>query len=171
MVFQEVPGQVTLALNISQCPNRCPGCHSPHLQEDIGYELDEALLDSLLDRYGRDITCVCFMGGDGCVRQVMQLAAHVHAYGLLTAWYSGRQQLPDGFSCECLDYVKLGPYIEGRGSLNNPNTNQRMYRIESQQLIDITPSFWGRSGTAPFTTTLATGSREHDTVSTPLRAG
>ena len=50
IVFQEVPGEVTLALNISQCPNHCPGCHSPHLQDDIGLPLDEKVLDGLLDR-------------------------------------------------------------------------------------------------------------------------
>ena len=32
IVFQEIPDEVTLALNLSGCPNGCPGCHSPHLQ-------------------------------------------------------------------------------------------------------------------------------------------
>lgn len=145
IVFQEVPDQVTLALNISQCPNRCPGCHSPHLQEDMGQPLDNALLDTLLDRYGKDITCVCFMGGDRDSGQVMKLAAHVHESGLLTAWYSGRQQLPEDFSSECLDYVKLGPYVESKGPLSNPTTNQRMYKVGADGLTDITNVFQKRS--------------------------
>lgn len=142
IVFQEVPGQVTLALNISQCPNHCPGCHSPHLQDDIGLVLDRDMIDSLLEKYARDITCVCFMGGDNEPRKVMELSAHVHAAGLLTAWYSGHRDLPDCFECECLDYVKLGPYIESRGPLTNPDSNQKMYQIEGGELKDITHLFW-----------------------------
>ena len=141
IVFQDVPGEVTLSLNLSQCPNCCPGCHSPQLQEDIGYTLDEELLDGLLERYGRDVTCVCFMGGDREPDKVMQLADHVHAAGLKTAWYSGRQELPDCFRMDSLDYVKVGPYIESKGPLPSPDTNQRMYKIENGQMIDITASF------------------------------
>ncbi|MCL2247577.1 MAG: anaerobic ribonucleoside-triphosphate reductase activating protein, partial [Lentimicrobiaceae bacterium] len=64
IVFQEVPGEVALAINISNCPNRCKGCHSSHLQEDTGEELTEDVLFSLLNIYGNAVTCVCFMGGD-----------------------------------------------------------------------------------------------------------
>lgn len=142
IVFQEVPGQVTLALNITQCPNHCPGCHSPHLQEDTGLALDRAMMDSLLEKYARDITCVCFMGGDSEPETVMELADYVHAAGLLSAWYSGRQKLPDCFKYDCLDYVKVGPYVESRGPLSNPDSNQKMYRIEGGELKDITHLFW-----------------------------
>ena len=141
IVFQDVPGEVTLSLNLSQCPNCCPGCHSPQLQEDIGYPLDDDMLNGLLDRYGRDVTCVCFMGGDREPAEVMRLARVVHESGLKTAWYSGRQDLPECFDSGALDYVKVGPYIESRGPLTNADTNQRMFRIEAGQMIDITSSF------------------------------
>ena len=42
IVFQEFPDEVTLAINISNCPCRCPGCHSPFLWKDTGTELTEA---------------------------------------------------------------------------------------------------------------------------------
>ena len=29
IVFQEIPDEVTLAISLTNCPNRCPGCHSP----------------------------------------------------------------------------------------------------------------------------------------------
>lgn len=64
IVFQEIPDEVTLAINISNCPNHCVGCHSPYLMQDVGEVLDEAAMDSLLEKYGRNITCVCFMGGN-----------------------------------------------------------------------------------------------------------
>lgn len=141
IVFQDVPGEVTLSLNLSQCPNRCPGCHSPQLQNDIGYPLDDNMLDGLLERYGRDVTCVCFMGGDREPEEVMRLAGRVHSTGLKTAWYSGRQQLPDCFNAESFDFVKVGPYVESLGPLPSPDTNQRMFRIENGKMTDITGSF------------------------------
>ncbi|MEG2282023.1 MAG: anaerobic ribonucleoside-triphosphate reductase activating protein, partial [Rikenellaceae bacterium] len=64
IVFQEIPDEVTLAINLSNCPNRCLGCHSPYLQQDIGEPLSEEVLSKLIDKYGSAITCVCFMGGD-----------------------------------------------------------------------------------------------------------
>jgi anaerobic ribonucleoside-triphosphate reductase activating protein len=141
IVFQDVPEEVTLSLNLSQCPNRCPGCHSPQLQDDIGFPLDDGLLDGLLERYGNDVTCVCFMGGDREPAEVMRLAGHVHSRGLKTAWYSGKQRLPDCFRTDVLDYVKVGPYIESKGPLPSPDTNQRMYKVENGELTDITMSF------------------------------
>ncbi|MBR6371176.1 MAG: anaerobic ribonucleoside-triphosphate reductase activating protein [Bacteroidaceae bacterium] len=141
IVFQDVPGEVTLSLNLSQCPNRCPGCHSPQLQDDIGFPLDDGILDGLLERYGRDVTCVCFMGGDREPDEIMRLAGRVHATGLKTAWYTGKQRLPDCFRTDVLDYVKVGPYIESRGPLPSPDTNQRMYKVDNGVLTDITMSF------------------------------
>ena len=50
LVFQEIPDEVTLALNISNCPNRCDGCHSPYLMEDVGAILGENALAALQRR-------------------------------------------------------------------------------------------------------------------------
>ena len=35
IVFQEIPDEVTLAINISNCPCRCPGCHSRYLPKGV----------------------------------------------------------------------------------------------------------------------------------------
>ena len=139
IVFQEIPGEVTLALNLSGCPCHCPGCHSPHLAEDIGEPLTEELLDGLIDRYKGLITCVAFMGGDANPQEVQRLAAHVK--NLKTAWYSGRMNMPEkGF-----DYVKIGPYIESLGGLKSEKTNQRLYKRVGEEWIDITSSFWKKN--------------------------
>lgn len=31
IVFSEIPDEVTLAINISGCPNKCKNCHSQYL--------------------------------------------------------------------------------------------------------------------------------------------
>lgn len=141
IVFAEIPDQTTLAINITGCPNRCPGCHSPHLRQEIGCPLDEKELDRLLSQYARSITCVAFMGGDADPSGIALLAKHVKRYHpiLQTGWYSGRDELPDDFPVHLFDYIKLGAWIESLGPLNAPTTNQRLYRITSAgEWINIT---------------------------------
>ena len=151
IVFQEIPGEVTLALNLSGCPCHCPGCHSPHLAEDIGEPLTEGLLNGLLDRYGRQITCVAFMGGDANPAEVNNIAARLKERhpNLKTAWYSGRTLLAKEVDLNNLDYVKLGPYLAHLGPLKSPKTNQRLYLVQHRRntepgniLHDLTPRFW-----------------------------
>ena len=78
IVFQEIPDEVTLAVNITNCPHHCPGCHSPHLHENVGFALDETEIDQLLSKYGKQITCFCFMGGDANPQEVSRLADYLH---------------------------------------------------------------------------------------------
>lgn len=144
IVFAEVPDQTTLAINISECPNRCPGCHSPHLWQSVGEVLDNESMSALLDRYGDAVTCVCFMGGDASPAQIAALAGEVRRLrpGMLTAWYSGRDELPEGIDPRAFDYIKLGSYVASLGGLSSPATNQRMYRIwPSGEMEDITHLF------------------------------
>ena len=145
IVFQEIPGEVTLALNLSNCPCHCPGCHSPHLAEDIGEELTESLMNGLLDRYGSMITCICFMGGDQAPEEVAQWAEYIKRIrnqesGIKTAWYSGRMNMPSVTGP--FDYVKLGGYVEALGGLKSPTTNQRLYKRVVDCWKDITATFW-----------------------------
>ncbi|MGE0092549.1 MAG: anaerobic ribonucleoside-triphosphate reductase activating protein [Bacteroidales bacterium] len=132
IVFQEIPDHVTLAINISNCPNRCKGCHSPYLMEDIGEILDKESLDKIVEKYQNAITCVCFMGGDSDPCMVEQLSLHVRKKTnnhLKTAWYSGKVSFPETCNVASFDYIKLGPYIQELGGLDSPTTNQRLYSI------------------------------------------
>ena len=137
IVFQEIPDEVTLAFNLSGCPNRCAGCHSPHLQEDTGETLTESVLSALLDVYGNAVTCVCFMGGDSSPDEVLNLAKFARQFHKKTAWYSGSSKLHKN-ARQCFDYIKLGEYVEKLGGLNSPTTNQRFYRIDDKTMIDVT---------------------------------
>ena len=47
-VFEEIPNEITLAINITNCPCHCEGCHSKFLWEDTGTELTAKELDKLL---------------------------------------------------------------------------------------------------------------------------
>lgn len=132
ITFSEVPDEITLCINISNCPCHCKGCHSPYLAEDIGEELNRDSLINLIRR-NEGITCVCFMGGDSNPADINYLARLIKLLGwskLKVAWYSGRSELPPEIYLPWFDYIKLGPYIEELGPLNKPTTNQRFYKIK-----------------------------------------
>lgn len=155
VVFQEIPDEITLAINISNCPCHCKGCHSQYLAEDIGkplIEYPQGFSDDYiihLDELITDgISCIAFMGGDSDPHLVNVLASFVKDYypNLKVAWYSGRQELSEHVNMKHFDYIKLGPYIEENGPLNSKTTNQVMLHIDNSCgkpiVKDITSRFW-----------------------------
>jgi len=145
IVFQEIPDEVTLSVNISNCPCRCPGCHSQYLWEDIGEPLTPLVLDQFIACYGKEITCIALMGGDSDPESVCELARymHVHHPSYKVAWYSGRIRLSKTINLEHFDYYKTGPYIRHLGALRSRTTNQRLYKKQNDgSFVDITSRFW-----------------------------
>ena len=51
ITFSEFPDEISLCINISNCPNACVNCHSSYLKEDIGTILDYKELDKLIDTF------------------------------------------------------------------------------------------------------------------------
>lgn len=147
IVFQEYPDEVTLAINLTLCPNLCKGCHSAFLRKDIGEELTFERLSSLIDSYKGDITCIGIQGGDNDPQAVLNLCKQVRIYydgTIRTGWYSGRTWMPDAdILKQSLNYIKLGPYIAEKGPLSSPCTNQRFYKIDPStgQTTDLTTRF------------------------------
>ena len=145
VVFQEIPDETTLSINISRCPCHCPGCHSQYLAEDIGLPLTEAAIDVFVGEYGKDITCIALMGGDAEPDTVNRLACYIHqAYPRFrVAWYSGRLRVPSVVNKADFDYIKIGPYIAHLGPLTSRSTNQRLYKRQPDaSFLDITSLFW-----------------------------
>ena len=142
IVFQEIPDEVTLAVNLTGCPVHCPGCHSPHLWKDIGEPLDEAALRTMQALYPGEVTCIALMGGDADPAAVERLCAFIQReLGLRSSWWSG-------LDLAHFDYIKTGPYIAELGGLKSRRTNQRLYRVDHPSggsgpvLQDITNRFW-----------------------------
>lgn len=151
VVFAEVPDEVTLAINISNCPCQCKGCHSSYLAENIGKPLTPMNMRTLL-LINKGISCIAFMGGDSDPKYLNGIAKWIRRNefrNLKIAWYSGRQELAKEIELKNFDYIKLGSYIKEKGPLNNPNTNQKFYEInrlnkipEKFTMKDITYKFW-----------------------------
>ena len=144
VLFREIPNEITLCINISNCPCKCPGCHSQHLWEDIGEPLNLTALQKLIYPTKTLISCIALMGGDASPEDINFIALEIKQNfpNLKVAWYSGRSKLSDKIDPNRFDYIKLGPYVEGLGGLDNPNTNQRLYQVYNGKLVDITHKFW-----------------------------
>ena len=149
VVFEEIPDEVTLAIEITNCPGHCEGCHSPYLRENIGEELYGDTLIKLIEK-NEGVTCVLFMGegkDEEALFKLIDLLRYYYGKSIKIGLYTGGNDVSP-FLWENLDYIKLGPYIEERGPLNNPNTNQRLYKHTHERgdfrpgWVDITWKFW-----------------------------
>ena len=149
VTFSEFPDEVSLCINISNCPFKCEGCHSPELQKNTGTELTkEELYKLILNNKG--VSCIGFMGGNP--EDINNLALYVkRTYNnkYKVGWYWGGENIPNEININNFDYIKVGPYIEEKGPLDNPNTNQKMYKVQRgitiegyPVLTNITKKFW-----------------------------
>lgn len=144
IVFQEVPNETTLAINISNCPNHCMGCHSKHLWEDIGKPLKDDI-DDLLKSYKGEFTCIAFMGGDNDIQELFDIIKYVkNNTDYKICWYTGKTydeviKLDNIF---LLDFLKTGRYIEKYGGLKSKTTNQKFYVKDNNSFFNKTDLFW-----------------------------
>ena len=145
ITFSEFPDEIALCINITNCPFHCEGCHSPELWKDNGIILNQNELARLIGE-NKGITCVGFMGGKPKV--INTLAAFIKnglPYNLKVGWYWGGNSIPKEINTRWFDYIKLGPYDKELGGLDNPNTNQKMFKINHLNMDspeDITYRFW-----------------------------
>lgn len=141
ITFAEIPDEITLCINITNCPIHCVDCHSKHLWKDIGEELTTQTLTRLIKP---GISCVCFMGGDNDYDELRELVEFIRKEytDLKVALYSGRdsvQQLLElsGPWLNSLDYIKVGPYKKEYGGLDHHTTNQRLYEISKFSSLSL----------------------------------
>ena len=126
VVLSEIPDEITLAINIANCPYSCDGCHSPYLKEDTGEELNSTVISELINT-NSGITCICLMGGDRNPKELEPLFKIIKDKGLKTAWFSGSNTLSD-ISLENIDFLKVGSYNKILGGLTSKTTNQRFFK-------------------------------------------
>ena len=84
------------------------------------------------------------MGGDSDPKEIERLSEFIMLYyngKYKIAWYSGNDDIPHTGMIRNLDYIKIGSYQKVLGGLCSENTNQRFFKKENQELIDITFSF------------------------------
>lgn len=141
IVFQEVPGHISLAFAISGCTLGCKGCHSTDTwSPDTGEALSDAALTHWLRKYEGMISNVLFYGGEWEPERLVTLLSSITAKGLCTTLYTGLERHEvDPRILAHLHYLKTGRYIAERGGLSCPSTNQRFFDLKNN--IEITSIF------------------------------
>lgn len=144
--FAEIPDEISLCINISNCQNNCIGCHSPYLKENIGEELTCKKLVELINN-NKGITCVCFMGvgNDWTALYDLIMYINIKIPSLKIAIYDGNDYFDNDF-IELVDYYKVGHYDKDLGPINNPTSNQRLFKVLHEEdyatIEDITYKFY-----------------------------
>ena len=142
ITFREFPDEISLCINISECPYKCLECHSPELQKNIGKPLDRIEISKLIEA-NKGITLVGFMGGDKNPKQINSLAEYIVLKypKIKIGWYSGNTEISNEIDTDWFDYIKIGPYIKELGGLDSPTTNQKMFHFTGTSVDDITYKF------------------------------
>ena len=147
ITFEEIPDEISLCYSISNCDGLCEGCHSAELRDDIGTPLAGCIFDDAAELRTLGVTCICLLGeGAKDKSNKSELIAILKQLRTLfpelkLALYSGKIEM-DKELCPYLDYYKVGPYIASCGPLNSRTTNQKLYKIVSKTITDITFKFW-----------------------------
>ena len=141
VTFTEVPDEISLCFNISNCPCHCQDCFEPWLREDRGDPLTLKAVCSELEKHPH-VTCVCWMGGDSDYDALIRLSTALTFTmpSLKIAMYSGRPEMSFPLA-DYLNYYKVGPYMPQYGPLNKTTTNQRFYKKVNDSWVDITYRF------------------------------
>lgn len=124
VTFTEIPQEISLCFNITNCPCNCRECFEPWLAKDYGKPLDINNIGLEVKAHPH-ISCICFMGGDRDHSYLSSLCKEIHKIypEIKLAMYSGFQQRDPTLE-EQLNYYKCGPFIPEQGPLNSKTTNQ-----------------------------------------------
>lgn len=136
ITLSEVPGKTALIVEFANCKQRCPGCHSQHLW-DPGKSLNiSEILTHIDSTLSEDINCILLMGGttNGITLETLKklVEAIYRRFGIPVAIYSGlpeeETRMAEMATWYGLDYLKTGDYREDRGGLEDPKSNQKLYK-------------------------------------------
>jgi anaerobic ribonucleoside-triphosphate reductase activating protein len=138
VVWQEVPGEVSLAYTISGCQLGCKGCHSADSWDPKqGRPLSPEHFQQRLQDYQGLISCVLFLGGEWAAPALLKLLTLSKTAGLKRCLYTGLElaELSPSIRSE-LTFVKTGRWFAGRGGLQSPTTNQRFIDLRTGQCLN-----------------------------------
>ncbi len=136
VVFQEVPGEISLCFSISGCPLQCPGCHSPFLwKKHSGERLTFDSYKKILYQYYGFATCVLFMGGEWHSDELIARLKWAKKMGYKTCLYTGENEVAPEIVNQ-LTYIKTGPWVQELGGLNSPHTNQLFKDVKTNTILN-----------------------------------
>lgn len=136
IVFQEVPGEISLCFSVTGCDVGCKGCHSTELWDGKNGEALTALtFQKWLSKYHGLISCVVFFGGEWQPESLKQLLIIAQQQGLKTCLYTGRKYI-DITITEHLDFLKTGEWNPVFGGLESQSTNQLFINVKTGENLN-----------------------------------
>ena len=136
IVWQEVPGEVSLAYTITGCQLGCKGCHSIESWDaNQGTLLTDDYFEQRLNQYHGLISCVLFLGGEWQPAPLQHMLQLARQRNLNTCLYTGLDAIDANLKDE-LTYLKTGRWLPERGGLDNPNTNQQLMDLRTGQILN-----------------------------------
>lgn len=136
IVFQEVPGEVSICFSITGCSLNCNGCHSPYLwKETNGQKLTQIKYSTILERYKDFASCVLFMGGEWHPDTLHNYLKLAKKNGYKTCLYTGENIISKKITKQ-LDWLKTGKWIESLGGLESIKTNQEFIEVSTNKKLN-----------------------------------
>jgi anaerobic ribonucleoside-triphosphate reductase activating protein len=143
VVFQEVPGEISLSFSVAGCQLGCKGCHSAELWYlEGGWELTPNLYLEALEQYEGLATCVLFLGGEWEPELLVQFLKIARDRGLKTCLYTGEDEISQDIF-EQLTYLKTGRWVQELGGLIASTSNQLFINCETGE--NLTHLFRGKN--------------------------
>ena len=136
VVFQEVPGEISICFSICGCPLRCNGCHSPYLWKDgNGHLLSPEFYKGILNKYSGLATCVLFMGGEWHEDELVSYLSLAREMEFKTCLYTGEDAVSQMIMNE-LTWIKTGRWIPALGGLDRITTNQKFIKVSTNKTFN-----------------------------------
>jgi len=136
IVFQEVPGEISICFSICGCNLHCKGCHSPVLwKEESGKTLTQDIFIKTLMKFKKQASCVLFMGGEWHERELINYLDYAQKEGYKTCLYTGENQISEKI-LKHLTWLKTGKWVEKLGGLGVQTTNQKFIEVQSKKLLN-----------------------------------
>lgn len=141
ITLNEVPDKVAFFIELGSCTQRCKGCHSKELWEEVKEPTSlDALLKEAEEVIDKGANAIVLMGGTCNGLNIKELSTILQALSDIapTCLYSGsdNQKLNRFFAENTnITWIKTGSYKEELGGLSSPTTNQRFYRKEYEEIF------------------------------------
>ena len=138
----EIPTEISLVFNITGCPFRCQGCHTPELQNPFnGVDLTDEMYLTSLETYKDKASCVLFMGGDWHLEELIEKLDKASELEYETALYTGSElvDIPSELKSR-LTYLKYGKWDSNKGGLDKQTTNQKLLNLKTGDELNYL--FW-----------------------------
>lgn len=147
ITLTEIPDRIAYFIELGNCTQHCPNCHSPYLSDTVISPPDLAGVAHMTERATKTgADAIVLMGGttngisDADLITICQTLGSILPLGL----YSGRddeERDKDIARRGSLHWLKTGSYREELGGLDNPRTNQRFYELEDHFVFDHNGSY------------------------------